>query len=201
LKWIKNLQTPFPFGLNDNIFQESNLSKDSTINFFSILNIRKRKSRSHRIRKNGNIKRKSRITMSVSDLNNILTNSVKHAMLSRLTSISLRSLKTLDEEADNIVMQTDPLYTAAYLIQSFTQHILRPHIDTTAEHNRHFLKVTFLNKGIDFIDLPSIFRDKRFTDAIPKYFISKTLRFQLFAINIKHLSEISYSIITKLSPT
>jgi uncharacterized protein YjaZ len=91
-------------------------------------------------------------------------------MLSRLTSLSLRSLKTLDEEADNIVIQTDPLYTAAYLIQSFTQHILRPHIDTTAEHDRHFLKVTFLNKGIDFIDLPSIFRDKRVTDAIPKYF-------------------------------
>jgi hypothetical protein len=25
-KWIKNLQTPFPFGLNDNIFQQGNIS-------------------------------------------------------------------------------------------------------------------------------------------------------------------------------
>jgi hypothetical protein len=129
--------------------------------------------------------------MSVSDLNDILTNLGRHAMLSRLTSLSFRSLKTLEEEADNIVIQTDPSYTAAYLIQSFTQHILRARIDTTAEHDRHFLKFSFLNKGIDFIDLPSIFRET----------ISKTLRFQLFAINIKRLSEISYSIITKLSPT
>lgn len=41
-------------------------------------------------------------------------------MLSRLTSLSLSSLKILDAEADNIVIQTDPLYTAAYLIQSYT---------------------------------------------------------------------------------
>jgi hypothetical protein len=47
--------------------------------------------------------------MSVSDLNIILTNSGRHAMLSRLTALSFRSLKTLDEEADNIVIQTDPL--------------------------------------------------------------------------------------------
>jgi hypothetical protein len=91
-------------------------------------------------------------------------------MLSRLTSLSLSSLKILDAEADNIVIQTDPLYTAAYLIESYTQHVLRPHIDNTSDHNRHFLQVTFLNKGIDFIDLPSIFRDKRVTNSVPLYF-------------------------------
>mgnify|MGYP000152960958 CR=1 FL=1 len=33
-----------------------------------------------------------------------------------------------------------------------------------------FLKIPFINKGIDFIDLQSIFRDKNIIDSIPKYF-------------------------------
>jgi hypothetical protein len=157
LKWIKNLQTPFRFGLNDNIFQQDNISKDPNIDIFSILNIRKRKSRSHGVRRNDNLKRKSKITLSVNYLNIILKNSGKHAILSRLTSLSLSSLKILKAEADNMVIQTDPLNTAAYPIQSYTRHILRPHMDKTSDHDRHSLKVTLLNKGIDFIDLPSIF--------------------------------------------
>jgi hypothetical protein len=47
IKWINNLQTPLPLGLNDGIFQQGNISKDPKIDIFSILNIRKRKSRSH----------------------------------------------------------------------------------------------------------------------------------------------------------
>ena len=53
-KWIKKLQTPFPLGLNDNIYQSGNISKDPTIDIFSIYSTRNRKSRSHGIRKNGN---------------------------------------------------------------------------------------------------------------------------------------------------
>lgn len=91
-------------------------------------------------------------------------------MLTCLTSLPFSSLKSIDEEADNIVVRTHPFYEAAYLIQSYTRHILRPHVDAKSDHDRHFLKVSFLNKGIDFIDLPSIFRDTRVTEAIPKYF-------------------------------
>ena len=58
LNWIKLLQTPSPLGFNDNIFQEGNISKMPDFDEFSLLEIRKRKSRSHRIRKKGNGKRK-----------------------------------------------------------------------------------------------------------------------------------------------
>ena len=85
--WIKNLQSPFPLGLNDNIFQEGNISRNPDIDIFSILNIRKRKSRSHGIMRNGDIKRKSRVHLSIADLNLILSKSGRHQMLSRLTSI------------------------------------------------------------------------------------------------------------------
>ena len=91
-------------------------------------------------------------------------------MLSRLTTLPISSLRRIDEEADNIYLQTDPLYEVASIIQSYTQHILRPHIDSTSQHDRRFLKISYLNKGIDFIDLSSIFKDKRIVDKVPKYF-------------------------------
>ena len=146
LKWIKRLQTPFPLGLNDNIYQQGNISKDPSIDIFDICSIRKRKSRSHGSRKNHNIKRKSRQLVSLSDLNLILKRSGRHTMLCVLTSLSLTSLNRLDEEADNIVIRQNPMYDIASIVQSYTQHILRPHIDDAENHVRHFFKISFLNK-------------------------------------------------------
>ena len=37
-------------------------------------------------------------------------------------------------------------------------------------HVSHFIKIPFINKGIDYIDLPSIFRDKSIQSFIPNYF-------------------------------
>ena len=56
LKWITFLQSPFPLGFNDNINHESNISKMPDFDVFSLLECKKRKSRSHDERKNGNIK-------------------------------------------------------------------------------------------------------------------------------------------------
>ena len=170
LNRIKNLQTPFPFGLNDNIYQTGNISKEPNIDVFTIFSIRKRKSRSHGIRKNGNIKRKYRLKMTVLDLHTLRITSGKHAMLSKLSSLSIATLKEIDEQADKIILRTDPLIKTACLIQSYTQHVLKPHIDKESEHQRYFLKIPFINKGIDFIDLQSIFRDKNVIESIPKYF-------------------------------
>jgi hypothetical protein len=170
LKWIRNLQTPFPLGLNDNIYQSGNISKEPSIDIFSIYSTRKRKSRSHGIRKNGNIKRKSRLATNVTDLHNLLLQRGKHKMLSLLSSLSLSSLRDIDNEADKIVLQTDPLYKTATLVQSYTQHVLRPHIDSLSDHKRYFIKISFINRGIDFIDLQSVLRNKNVMDCIPKYF-------------------------------
>ena len=58
LKWIKLLQIPFPLGFNDNIYHEGNISKMPDFDVLTLLESRKRKSRSHGIRKRGNDKRK-----------------------------------------------------------------------------------------------------------------------------------------------
>ena len=44
---------------------------------------------------------------------------------------------------------------------------LHPFID----HRRHLIKITFIYKGTDFIDLPSIFKDKSVISSIPSYFL------------------------------
>ena len=62
------------------------------------------------------------------------------------------------------------LYDAALLTRCYTQHALRPFIDSEINHKGHFIKIPFINKGIDFIDLPSIFKDRSVTSSIPAYF-------------------------------
>ena len=76
LKWIELLQTPFPLGFNDNIYHEGNISKMPDFDVLSLLEIRKRKSRSHGIRKKGNGNRKKRAVKrsntSLKDLSKVL---------------------------------------------------------------------------------------------------------------------------------
>ena len=58
LKWIKLLQSVSHLGFNDNIYQEGNISKMPDFDVFCLLEIRKRKRRSHGKRRKGNDKRK-----------------------------------------------------------------------------------------------------------------------------------------------
>ena len=46
------------------------------------------------------------------------------------------------------------MYDAALLTRCYTQRALRPFIDSESNHIRRFIKIPFINKGFDFIDLP-----------------------------------------------
>ena len=63
----------------------------------------------------------------------------------------------------NFKIQNLNLYEAALLTRCYSQHALRPYIDSEINHIRHFIKIPFINKGIEFIDLLSIFRDNSVT--------------------------------------
>ena len=169
LKWIKRLQTPFSLGFNDNIYHEGNISKMPDFDAFFLLDIKKRNKRSHAKRKNGNFKRKHKTVLSLFDLN-ILLNSGRYQMLSKLASLSVSSLRKLDDEANKFYDRKHNLYEAALLTRCYTQHALRPYIDSEIYHIRHFIKILFINKGIEFIDSLSIFRDNNVISAIPSYF-------------------------------
>ena len=134
--------------------------------FFLLLDIKKHNKRSHG--KTFTLKHKT--VLSLFDLN-ILLNSGRHQMLfSKLASLSISSLRKLDDEANNFYDRKHDLYEAALLTRCYTQHALCPYIDSKINHIRHFIKIPIISKGIEFIDLPSIFRDNNVISAIPSYF-------------------------------
>ena len=91
-------------------------------------------------------------------------------MLSKLASLSVSSLRKLDDKANIFYDRKHNLYEAALLTICYTQHALRPYIDSEINHIRNFIKIPFINKGIEFIDIPSIFRDNNVISAILSYF-------------------------------
>ena len=92
-------------------------------------------------------------------------------MLLFLSSLPIQVLRILDIEANRFYDRNHQMYEAAALLtRCYTQHALRPFIDAEINHQRHFIKIPFINKGMDFIDLPSIFQDKSVTLSIPDYF-------------------------------
>ena len=76
------------------------------------------------------------------------------------------SYAILDIEANKFYDRNHQIYNAALLTRCYTQHVLRPLIVSEINHQRHFIKIPFINKGMDFIDLPSIFQDKSVTSSI-----------------------------------
>ena len=52
----------------------------------------------------------------------------------------------------------------------YLQFVIRPVIEFEINHVRHFIKIPVINKGMDLIDLLSIFRDKSVQSSIPDYF-------------------------------
>ena len=86
------------------------------------------------------------------------------------SSLPISVLRILDPEANKFYDRNHQLYDAALLTTCYTQHALRPFIDFETTHKRHFIKISFINKGIEFIDLPSFFKDRSVTSSIPTYF-------------------------------
>ena len=93
--------------------------------------------------------------------------------LARLVTLSISSLRNLDIEAYKFYDRANRLYDAALLTWCYPQHALQPYIDSKINHIRHFIKIQFVNKGVEFINLPSIFKDKSVISSIPTYFENK----------------------------
>ena len=93
--------------------------------------------------------------------------------LSRLVTLSISSLHNLDIEANTFYDRAHRLSDAALLTRCYTQHALPPYIDFKINHIRHFIKIQFVNKGIEFINSPSIFKEKSVISSIPTYFENK----------------------------
>ena len=107
---------------------------------------------------------------SLNDLSTTLREHDRHAMLLFLSSLPILVLRILDIEAIMLNDINHQMDDAALLTRCYSQHTLRPLINSEINHKRHFIKIPFINKGSDFIDLSSICQDKSVTSSIPNYF-------------------------------
>ena len=106
----------------------------------------------------------------------MLQTDARDSMLTFLSSLPIFVLHIPDIEANKIFDSSYQLYDAAVLSRGFPQHALCPYIDSENNHKRYFIKISFINKGMDFIDLTSIFRDNSVVLSIPTYFrITETI--------------------------
>ena len=72
-------------------------------------------------------------------------------MLSCLSSLPISVLRSLDAEAKKFPDRTNILYYSDLLKRCYTQHALHPLIDSKINHIRHFIKIPFICKRIEFI--------------------------------------------------
>ena len=149
--------------------------------FFSLLECKRRKSRSHGKRKNGNIKHKTcaekRINTSLKD------NHGQYGLLSFLSSLPISILLNLELEANKYYDRANKLYKAALLTRFYVQHVFSPHINSEVNHKRHFIKIPFINKGMEFIDLQSIFKDNLVISSNLCYFNNSETRIICYKYN------------------
>ena len=161
-------------GFNDIIYHDGNISKMPDLDVFCLLEFCKRTTRLYGIKKNGNCTRKNRVQKlaycTFRDLAAKLDVHVRHCMFSYLSSLLISVLRSLDTEASKSYNRRNRLYDAVLLTRCYTLQSLRPYIDSKINHIRHFIKIRFINKRMDFIDLPSIFNDKSVKSSIPNYF-------------------------------
>ena len=156
---------------------------------FSLLELRKRTARSHGIKKNGNCKRKSREQKLANCTLRYLAAKLdvhgRHYMLSYLSSLPISVLHSLDTEANKFYDRTNRLYEAALLTRCYTQHALRPVIDSKINHIRHFIKILLLIKEWTLL-IYRVFSEINWYNH-PYQIISRIMKYQSFVINIINL--------------
>ena len=145
------------------------ISRDPNINIMNISSKKLRNKRSHGKRINRNKRKLRRSSISVADLFTIFKNNGRHNLLCKLSNLPVLKLHDILNEC-NSISHASPRYEIAQIIIAYCYFKLFPKISKAENVKRHFIKIQFINKGIDLIDLASIFRNSTVTDAIPNYF-------------------------------
>ena len=104
-------------------------------------------------------------------------------LFSFFSSLPISVLRNLELEANKLYYRANKLYKAALLTRCYFQYFLNPYIDSEVNHKRHFIKMQFINKGMEFIDLHSIFKDNLVISFIPNYFKNSETPFICYKYN------------------
>ena len=101
-----------------------------------------------------------------------------HKMKTTLFSISLpklRELQSLAQESTNYDYESAEYRVTAIILNTAQYRLFRPVCSDllSTDAKTHFIKLDFVNKGIDAVNLSSILRSKSVTETVPTYFKEK----------------------------
>ena len=100
-----------------------------------------------------------------------------HKINTKLCSISFPQLRCLQEfapESTNFDYFSAEYRVTAIILDIANCRLFGPvRSDVPAEKPKHFMKIKFLNKAVDAINLPALLRSTSVTDKIPVYFGDK----------------------------
>ena len=148
-------------------------------NIYSLFNKQLRRKRSHGKRHyNKRTPQPDATTSTLVDLVDMIEKPEGvHNISTKLFSISfpqLRSLQNLALESTNFDYSSAEYRVIAIILDIANYRLFRPvRSDVPAEKPKHFIKIKFLNKAVDAINLPALLRSTSVTDKIPVYFRDK----------------------------
>ena len=98
-----------------------------------------------------------------------------HKIKTTLFSISLpklRELQSLALESTNYDYESAEYRVTAIILDKAQYRLFRPVRSDllSTDAKTHFIKLDFIDKGIDAVNLPSILRSKSVTETVPTYF-------------------------------
>ena len=145
-----------------------------------IFNKQQRRKRSHGHRHYN--KRIPQLDSSIDTFVNLIDSIDQHQRVHKikttLFSISLpklRELQSLAQESTNYDYEFAEYRVTAIIIDTAQYRLFRPVRSDllSIDAKTHFIKLDFINKGIDTVNLPSILRSKSVTETVPTYFKEK----------------------------
>ena len=149
-------------------------------NVLGIFNKQQRRKRSHRHRHYN--KTPPQLDSSIDTLVNLIDSIDQpqgvHKLKTTLFSISLpklRELQSLASESTNYDYESAEYRVTAIILDTAQYRLLRPVRSDilSTDAKTHFIKLDFISKGIDAVNLPSILRSKSVIEIVPTYFKEK----------------------------
>ena len=182
LHWIKELGTAALYDCNDQIKEVGTLRIPSCkhTNVLCIFNKQQRRKRSHGHRHYN--KRTPQLDSSIDTFVNLIDSidppQGVHKIKTTLFSISLpklRELQSLAQKSTNYDYESAEYRVTAIILDTAQYRLFRPVRSDLlrADAKTHFIKLDFINKGIDAVNLHSILRSKSITETVPTYFKEK----------------------------
>ena len=96
-------------------------------------------------------------------------------MLFSIPLPKLRELQSLAQESPNYDYESAERRVTSIILETAKYRLFRPVRSDllSRDAKKHVIKLNFINKGIDAVNLPSIFRSKSVTETVSTYFKEK----------------------------